>query len=96
MLARRAGSPPEIVDKLRRGALLAARFIIQQQVREGDNDYYFPNPKKARGGVKYCMNHNKQRIDYTYHALSSVYRILHAATPEDYASVQAIQLPKAY
>jgi hypothetical protein len=96
VLARRAGSPPEIVDKLRRGALLAARFIIQQQVRPGENDYYFPNPKKARGGVRYCMNHNKQRIDYTYHALSSVYRILHAATPEDYASVQAIQLPKAY
>ena len=96
VLARRAGSPPEIVDKLRKGALLAARFIIQQQVRPGENDYYFPNPKKAYGGVKYCMNHNKQRIDYTYHALSSVYRILHAATPEDYASVQAIQLPKAW
>lgn len=94
VLARRAGSPPEIVDKLRMGALLAARFIIQQQVREGVNDYFFPNPKKARGGVKYCMNHNKQRIDYTYHALSSVYRILHAATPEDYAAVQAVPLPK--
>jgi hypothetical protein len=96
VLARRAGSPPEVVDKLRRGALLAARFIIQQQIREGENDYFFPNPKKARGGVKYCMNHNKQRIDYTYHALSSVYRILHAATPEDYAFIQGIPLPKAW
>jgi len=96
VLARRAGSPPEVVDKLRRGAMLAARFIIQQQVRPGENDYFYPNPKKARGGVKYCMNHNKQRIDYTYHALSSVYRILHAATPEDYAAVQAIQLPKSW
>jgi hypothetical protein len=96
VLARRAGSPPEIVDKLRKGALLTARFIMQQQIREGENDYFFPNPKKARGGVKYCMNHNKQRIDYTYHALSSVYRILHAATPEDYAFIQSIPLPKAW
>ncbi len=42
------------------------------------------------------MNHNKQRIDYTYHALSSMYRILHAATPEDYAFIQSIEMPKTW
>jgi len=93
VLARRAGSPPDVVQKLRRGALLAARFILQMQARVGENDYYYPNQKKAKGAVRYCMNHNKQRIDYTYHALSSVYRILHAATPEDYAFVQSIEMP---
>jgi len=96
MLARRAGSDPGVVQKLRKSALLAARFIIQMQTRPGVNDYYYPNPKKARGGVRYCMNHNKQRIDYTYHALSSIYRIIHAATPEDYAYVQSIELPEPW
>ncbi|MBN2526006.1 MAG: hypothetical protein JXR76_06400 [Deltaproteobacteria bacterium] len=96
VLAREAGASEDVVGKLRRGALLAARFILQQQIREGDNDYFYPAPKRAAGGVKYCLNHNKQRIDYTYHALSSVYRILHAATPEDYAYVQSVALPPTY
>ena len=92
-LAKRTGAKPDIVDKLRKGALLSARFIMQQQTRPGENDYYYPNPRKARGGVRYCLNHNKQRIDYTYHALSSVYRILRAAEEADYAAVQAIPMP---
>lgn len=96
MLARRAGSDPDVVQKLRRSALLAARFIIQMQSRPGVNDYYYPNPSKAKGGVRYCMNHNKQRIDYTYHALSSIYRIIHAATPEDYAYIHTIELPEPW
>jgi hypothetical protein len=95
-LARRAGVAPEIVDKLRRGALFSARFLMQQQVRPGENDFIYPNPKKAAGAVRYCMNHNKQRIDYTYHALSSAYRILKAATPEDYTFIQSLPMPKAW
>lgn len=95
-LARRAGADPDVVQKLRRSALLAARFIIQMQSRPGINDYYYPNPGKAKGGVRYCMNHNKQRIDYTYHALSSIYRIIHAATPEDYAYIHSIELPEPW
>ncbi len=95
-LAKRSGADPEIIEKLRKGALISARFLMQQQIRLGENDFFYPNPKKAKGAVKYCMNHNKQRIDYTYHALSSVYRILHAATPEDYAYVQSIPMPKAW
>ena len=86
----------EVIEKLRKGALLSARFIIQMQTRPGENDYYYLNPKKAKGAVRYCMNHNKQRIDYTYHALSSMYRILHAATPEDYAFIQYIEMPKTW
>ncbi len=66
------------------------------QARPGENDYYYLNPNKAKGAVRYCMNHNKQRIDYTYHALSSIYRILKAATDEDYAAVQAIAMPEEY
>jgi hypothetical protein len=92
VLAKKAGSPADVVNKLRKGALLAARFIMQQQIRKGENDWYYPNPQKAFGAVKYCINHNKQRIDYTYHALSSVYRILHAATPEDYKFIQSIDI----
>ncbi|MDJ0764642.1 MAG: hypothetical protein QNJ97_16810 [Myxococcota bacterium] len=95
-LARRAGAEPHIIDRLRKGALTSARFILQQQVRLGENDYYYPNPKKAKGGVRYCMNHNKQRIDYTYHALSSVYRILRAATDADYAAVQSLPTPNPH
>ncbi|MBN2714395.1 MAG: hypothetical protein JXX14_00995 [Deltaproteobacteria bacterium] len=96
VLAREAGASTEVVEKLRRGALLSARFILQQQIRENDNDFLYPVPKRAAGGVKYCLNHNKQRIDYTYHALSSIYRILHAATAEDYAYIQSVELPPAY
>ena len=96
VLARRAGADPDAVHKLRKGALLAARFILQMQTRRGENDYYYPNQDMAQGAVRYCMNHNKQRIDYTYHALSSVYRILHAATPEDYAFIASMELPPAW
>lgn len=92
-LAKRAGVEKSIVDKLRKGALLTARFLIQQQVRPGVNDFFYPNPKKAAGAVRYCMNHNKQRIDYTYHALSSAYRILRASTEEDYALAAQIPMP---
>ncbi len=95
-LAKRAGVEKPIVDKLRKGALLTARFLIQQQARPGENDFYYPNPKKAAGAVRYCMNHNKQRIDYTYHALSSAYRILRASTDEDYALANAIPMPEKW
>jgi hypothetical protein len=95
-LARRAGEDEKVVGKLRKGAFLSARFLLQQQVRPGENDFYYPNPKKAKGAVRYCMNHNKQRIDYTYHALSGAYRILRAATEEDYAEMQKIVLPKPW
>ncbi len=95
-LAKRAGADKETIDKLRRGAMLSARFIMQQQTRAGENDYYYPNPDKARGGARYCMNHNKQRIDYTYHALSSIYRIIRTASAEDYAIAQAIGMPKTW
>jgi hypothetical protein len=95
-LAKRAGADKETIDKLRRGAMLSARFIMQQQTRPGENDYYYPNPQKARGGARYCMNHNKQRIDYTYHALSSIYRILRTASAEDYAVAQAIEMPTTW
>lgn len=96
VLAREAGASMDVVEKLRRGALLSARFILQQQIRTGDNDFLYPVSLRAHGGVKYCLNHNKQRIDYTYHALSSIYRMLHAATPEDYAYIQSVELPKEY
>jgi hypothetical protein len=96
MLARSAKEPMTIVNRLRKGALLSARFILQQQIRKGENDYYYPNPDRAAGGIKYCMNHNKQRIDYNYHALSSIYRIINAATDDDYKYIQSFKLPKQY
>ncbi|MDD5308156.1 MAG: hypothetical protein PHU25_12610, partial [Deltaproteobacteria bacterium] len=95
-LARRAGVDPAISARLAKAALLTSRFIMQQQATPGRNDYTYPNPKKAKGGVRYCLNHNKQRIDYTYHALSSLYRILKAATDADFAAAQAIAMPKAW
>jgi hypothetical protein len=95
-LARRANADPAITAKLAKAALLTARFIMQQQATPGRNDYYYPNPKKAKGGVRYCLNQNKQRIDYTYHALSSLYRILKGATDEDFAAAQAIEMPREW
>jgi hypothetical protein len=95
-LAKRAGADKNTIDKLRKGAMMSARFIMQQQTRPGENDFYYPNPDKAKGGVRYCMNHNKQRIDYTYHALSSIYRIIRTATDEDYAAAQAIEMPQTW
>ncbi|MCP4599671.1 MAG: hypothetical protein GY847_03875 [Proteobacteria bacterium] len=95
-LARRGGADEKTTKRLLKGALLSARFILQQQARPGENDYYYLNPDKAKGAVRYCMNHNKQRIDYTYHALSSAYRILNAATDEDYAFAQSIPMPETW
>ena len=42
------------------------------------------------------MNHNKQRIDYTYHALSSIYRIIRTASADDYAAAQSIPMPSSW
>ncbi len=90
VLARSAGASKSVINKLRKGSLLSARFILQQQIRKNEGDYYYPNPDRAAGGIKYCLNHNKQRIDYNYHALSSIYRIIHAATPEDYQFIHTV------
>ncbi|NOZ87606.1 MAG: hypothetical protein GXP49_15345 [Deltaproteobacteria bacterium] len=93
MLAKEAGAPREVQEKFRTAALTAARFIIQQQVEKGRNDYYFPNPELAWGGVRYCLTHNKQRIDYTYHAMSALYRVFMATDQADLAAVSKIEEP---
>jgi len=43
-----------------------------------------------------AVDHDEQRIDYTCHALSSVYRILDAATPEDWEFVQSVPMPEKW
>jgi len=93
MLAKRAGADRKRLDRFRASALASARFIMQQQVMPGRNDYFYSNPGRAAGGVRYCLNHNKQRIDYEYHAMSALYRVYQSMSDEDYAWGAGLSVP---
>lgn len=54
------------------------RFAMQMQ-HDAFDTYSFSRPWLAFGGVKYAMNEPKIRIDYTYHAQSSLYQWLMAS-----------------
>lgn len=61
---------------LHRATVLGCRFAIQQIVTPGVSDFWMPNPAVARGGVRYSLNGNKLRIDYSYHSMSAIYQAL--------------------
>ena len=54
------------------------RFALQMQYNQF-NVYPFSRPEEAMGGIRYAMNETKVRIDYVYHAQSSMYQWLKAA-----------------
>ena len=54
------------------------RFAMQMQ-HDGFDTYGFSRPWQVFGGVKYAMNEPKVRIDYVYHAQSSLYQWLMAS-----------------
>jgi mannose/cellobiose epimerase-like protein (N-acyl-D-glucosamine 2-epimerase family) len=66
-LSRFAGKP----DAWLMGpATLVARSMLRQQFTD-DNDYFLPNPGKARGGVRESLYVQDVRIDYVQHAMSA-------------------------
>ena len=54
------------------------RFALQMQYNEGGL-YAFSRPEELQGGIRYAMNETKVRIDYVYHAQSSMYQWYTAA-----------------
>lgn len=69
--------------KLHRATILGCRYAIQQIVTPGVSDFWMPNPRRARGGVRYSLNGNKLRIDYSYHSMSAIYQALKYMPAED-------------
>lgn len=69
--------------QLHRATILGCRFAIQQIVAPGVSDFWMPNPSRAHGGVRYSLNGNKLRIDYSYHSMSAIYQALKYMTAED-------------
>ncbi len=80
-LARLTGDPRR--RKLHRATVLGCRFAIQQIVTPGVSDFWMPNPQRAHGGVRYSLNGNKLRIDYSYHSMSAIYQALKYMPAED-------------
>jgi len=54
------------------------RFALQMQYN-AFNTYAFTRPEQVRGGTRYAMNETKVRIDYVYHAQSSMVQWYYAA-----------------
>jgi hypothetical protein len=66
-LSRFAGKPEEwILGPARE----VASSMLGQQF-DGENDYWLPNPAKARGGVRESLFVHDVRIDYVQHAMSA-------------------------
>lgn len=80
-LARLTHDPRQ--RKLHRATILGCRFAIQQLVAPGTSDFWMPNPRRAHGGVRYSLNGNKLRIDYSYHSMSAIYQALKYMPAED-------------
>ena len=68
---------------MRHATVLGCRFAAQQIVVPGRNDYYLPNPSRARGGVRFCVNYSEMRTDYSYHTLSALNQTLRTMTDEE-------------
>lgn len=88
-LARRAGLEEE-VEGLRVASLRGVRFGLQQIVRPGVDDHYFPNVQareRSRGGVRFSMTVPDLRTDYSYHAISSMIRALRYLRDEEWEVV---------
>jgi hypothetical protein len=66
-LSRFAGKPDAW---LMAPATQVARSTLRQQFTD-DNDYFLPNPGKARGGVRESLYVQDVRIDYVQHAMSA-------------------------
>jgi hypothetical protein len=66
-LSRFAGKPDEWI--LGPARAVASSMLGQQF--NADNDYWLPNPAKARGGVRESLFVHDVRIDYVQHAMSA-------------------------
>lgn len=85
-LARRIGDR-EAADRLREATRLGCRFAIQQTIRPGIDDHYFPGSRarvRAAGGVRFSLTVADLRTDYTYHALSALVQTLRYFRDEDW------------
>jgi len=69
-------------EYLRHATVLGCRFAAQQIVVPGVNDHFMPNPARARGGVRFCINQSEMRTDYSYHTLSALNQTLRYMTDE--------------
>jgi hypothetical protein len=82
-LAKRAGDPR--MEAMRRATILGCRFAAQQIVVPGRNDYFLPDPVRAKGGVRFGINVSEMRTDYNYHTLSALNQTLRYMTDEELA-----------
>jgi len=73
-LAKQIGDKPhqkKYADSIRKGT----RFILQTQFTP-DNVFYLKAPEKAIGGFKESLVNNRQRIDFTQHAVIALIKAL--------------------
>ncbi len=69
-LARRVGDR-ERAERYERAVRLAARFVMQLQVRP-EEVYYVPSKQDAVGGIRTSASDNRLRIDHCQHALMAL------------------------
>jgi AMMECR1 domain-containing protein len=77
-LARSAGDA-ERAERMRRSTLLGCRFAVQQVIRPGIDDHFFPGARakmRSRGGVRFSLTASDIRTDYIYHSLSALVQTL--------------------
>jgi AMMECR1 domain-containing protein len=59
------------IRKYKEAIRIGIRFILLTQYTK-DNSFYVKNSKRSIGGFKRSLTSNRQRIDYTQHALRSI------------------------
>lgn len=79
-LARKTGDH-ERFKFYRDRLLLAARFILNHQVRT-ENSWYYRNPEKALGAIRYTPVFHELRIDHTQHCAAVLLDLLRELPPE--------------
>jgi hypothetical protein len=68
------------------------RFALQMQYN-AYNTYSFTRADEVRGGTRYAMNETKVRIDYVYHAQSSMVQWYYAAQDDPNLSLEVREGP---
>ena len=68
VLARESGRK-DLAEKYKKALQLSVCFILNQQVRP-ENSYYYRNPEKAMGAIRYTPSYHELRIDHTQHCAS--------------------------
>jgi len=85
--------------KFRNATLWGCRFALQLQYIPGDSDYFIKRKARSDGAFRYSVTDDHIRIDYAYHAMSSLTQALMYLDDDEWTIVTPepdMHLPAAF